>query len=149
MSEWSAVGEKAIQHFDSGFNCAESVFLAVAEAIGQGAELVNMATGFGGGVGRNGSLCGAISGAVLAVGLIHGRHSASDSRDPSYNIIGEFWKLFTAKFPGTLCCELTGVDLKSEAGAKEYKERIHGERCCPMVCFAASKMSELLTASQN
>jgi len=144
MSDWSTVGDKAVQHFDSGFNCAESVFLAITEKLGRGKELVFLATGFGGGVGRNGSVCGAISGAVLGVSLVHGRHTATDSRDPSYNIIGEFWKQFTQEFPATTCRELTGVDLKTEVGGKEYKERLHNERCCPLVRFAASKMCELL-----
>lgn len=149
MSDGNRVGEKAVQYFDSGYNCAESVYLAVAETLGEGTELVNLATGFGGGVGRNGSLCGAISGAVLAAGLKLGRHEASESRDPSYRIIGEFWREFSREFPGTLCRELTGVDLKTEAGSKEYRERIHAERCCALVRFAAEKMASLLQSAQK
>lgn len=68
--------ENARENFRLGLNCAESVLDAV---VGTGvikdfpAEIVALSTGFGGGVGQYGTVCGALTGAVMAVGSVHGR----------------------------------------------------------------------------
>jgi len=65
--------EKAVQIFNSGFNCAQAVFAAFADDLPEGTVL-KLATGFGGGIGRRGEICGA----VPVIGHKHGRAS----RDP-------------------------------------------------------------------
>jgi len=60
--------EQAKRNFNMGYNCAESVLLAVSEANGatrQRAQslIPRIATGFGGGIARNGDVCGALVGA--------------------------------------------------------------------------------------
>ena len=66
-------------HFNSGLNCAESVLLTLSGRLaGKNSVSIipRIATGFGGGVGRNGDICGALSGAVIAIGLALGRDKA-------------------------------------------------------------------------
>jgi len=68
--------ENARQNFKDGLNCAESVLEAV---ISTGIikdfppEVVAVSTGFGGGIGQFGTICGALAGATIAVGCVHGR----------------------------------------------------------------------------
>jgi C_GCAxxG_C_C family probable redox protein len=71
------VMEKAGIYFNNGFHCAEAVASAVLEALGMpSAEATAHATAFGGGFGRTfAEACGALSGALIAIGHLHGRRA--------------------------------------------------------------------------
>ena len=79
------VKERARKNFSRGFNCAECVLEAVLESIPTGLpkETLKLATGFGGGVGLFGDTCGAVTGAVMAVGAMHGRSELPGGEDRS------------------------------------------------------------------
>ncbi len=65
--------ELAEQFFLQGYNCAQSVFLAFAEEMGLSLDQAALISGgLGGGIGRMRELCGAIGGAVLAMGALNG-----------------------------------------------------------------------------
>lgn len=70
-----ATREQAQATFEAGFNCAEAVFLVATREFGLDVpEQVRLVTAFGGGVGRcKEEMCGAVAGAVLAVGALCGR----------------------------------------------------------------------------
>ena len=68
------VRRSAEDSFAAGFYCAESVVMAIAKAEGIESELLpRIATGFGGGMARTCGDCGAVTGAMMAVGLALGR----------------------------------------------------------------------------
>ncbi|NLG79566.1 MAG: C_GCAxxG_C_C family protein [Firmicutes bacterium] len=141
-------GELAVSYFDGGFNCAEATLKAVCEVLGiEHDRLPAVATAFGGGISRRGYTCGAVSGAAVAVGLLLGRMSASEARDPSYNTMGRFVDEFVGRFGTVMCKDISGVDFLTEEGQRKYKEYAHSERCCPAVRFAARRMCELLAAA--
>ncbi|MBU1041742.1 MAG: C-GCAxxG-C-C family protein [Proteobacteria bacterium] len=78
------VEQRAEELFESGLHCAEAVLAAVLE--GQGVDAAGFspraATAFGGGVGRSKqSLCGALSGGFIALGLLQGRDAAGEKWD--------------------------------------------------------------------
>lgn len=79
-----AVGELAGSYFGEQYHCAEAVAKAVLETLGHNPdESVACATAFGGGFGKSfQEACGALSGALIAIGQVHGR------RRP-----GECWEL--------------------------------------------------------
>jgi len=72
------VRKLAKENFRKGINCAESVYLALTDAglIDFPPETVALATGFGGGLGLSGGMCGALVAATMGIGAVHGR------RDP-------------------------------------------------------------------
>lgn len=141
-------GGLAVSYFDGGFNCAEATLKAVCEALGLEHDRVPAAaTAFGGGIARRGYTCGAVSGAAVAVGLMTGRMSARDARDPSYSTMGRFVDEFVEKFGTVMCKDISGVDFLTEEGQRKYKEYAHSEKCCPAVRFAASRICELLAAA--
>ena len=92
-------------NFKKGYNCAESIFLAFRELVAPelDAGLVRMVTGFGGGLGHAGCMCGALSSAEMIIGLFKGRTSNQEDREPSYNAAREFHDLFQERFGGTCC----------------------------------------------
>lgn len=143
------IEDQAKQYFNSGFNCAESVLLAVCSQMGYdpkeyGRCIPRMATGFGGGIARNGSICGALSGAIMALGLVLGRDEARESRDPCYPAADQFYNEFVERFGHSSCRELTGLDMKNEQDRKRYADTVHQERCNPMVAWAARRVMEII-----
>ena len=79
MSTSEAVTKQAIKNFQSGYNCAQSVLLALYGYLEPGSnnELVpKIAAGFGGGIGRCGSVCGALTGTIMAVGIKYAPNEA-------------------------------------------------------------------------
>jgi C_GCAxxG_C_C family probable redox protein len=71
----AAVKEKAKANFKTGLNCAECVFEAVISQVDTGLphETMCVMTGFGGGGGLFGDTCGAMIGAMAALGTVYGR----------------------------------------------------------------------------
>ena len=62
--------DKAIGYHNKGFNCAQSVFAALGEYTHwDEKQALAVPTGFGGGL-KSGEICGAISGAVMALGVV-------------------------------------------------------------------------------
>ena len=71
-------GDIAMNYFKQGLNCTECVMRAFMDMHDTGLpeEVICMGTGFGGGIGHTKNICGAITGACMAVGMVKGR------RDP-------------------------------------------------------------------
>ena len=125
--------ETAVQIFDQGNNCAQAVFLAYAEDFGMDKNLALSATvGFGGGMGRTQDVCGAVSGAIMVLGLGSG-FKEGDGRDKinlAYDKVGCFIEEFK-KQKGTIKCLdlLDGCNLSTEEGKIFFKDNNLRERC--------------------
>ena len=103
------VQNEAIIRHDSGFNCAQSVLLACREycpALDE-KELAAISAGFGGGA-RCGELCGAVSGALMAIGLANPFCDAedNDAKDKIAALAKEFTGRFAEERGGLRCAEL-------------------------------------------
>ena len=69
--------------YDKYSGCSQSVLLALQEGLGVGdGESFRAATVLSGGVARRGETCGALLGALMAVGLVEGRSRMPDT--PAY-----------------------------------------------------------------
>jgi len=139
--------EAAKRNFNSGFNCAESVLLAVRnqfESAGGDSIIPRVATGFGGGIGRNGDVCGALAGGVMAIGLALGRDNAEQSREPCYPAVDRLYNEFKTKFGSCECRELTNTNLKTPEGTTAYELGVHSEVCTPIVAWTAKKTYDLI-----
>jgi C_GCAxxG_C_C family probable redox protein len=138
-------------HFNSGFNCAESILLTLGGGLrhnNSGVFIPRIATGFGGGVGRNGDMCGALSGGVMAIGLALGRDKAEQSRDPCYAAVDRFYTDFVKEFGSSKCRELIGIDLKERVGSGSSDHPVHLERCNLIVAWAAKRANEIIADTQ-
>ena len=73
------VKKRAKNNFRTGLNCAESVFEAVMAYVDTGLprETLCLMTGFGGGGGLFGDTCGALVGAMAALGAVYGRRAGA------------------------------------------------------------------------
>jgi C_GCAxxG_C_C family probable redox protein len=128
------MGEQASQRsldlFKSGFFCAESVLLAIAENQGIQSDLIpKIATGFCSGISRTGGLCGAVSGAIMGINLAAGRSSPAESIELSYTLTQKLIGHFERQFGSVICRQLIGCDLATETGQQYFMENHLMERC--------------------
>jgi C_GCAxxG_C_C family probable redox protein len=124
------VPNRSRQLFESGFHCAESVLLAVAEHQGIKSDLIpKIATGFCGGIARTGNLCGAVSGAIMALNLAKGRTAPDQPVADNYAAVQKLLKKFDGRFGSTNCRDLIRCDLMTEEGRRYFKENHLIERC--------------------
>jgi C_GCAxxG_C_C family probable redox protein len=141
-------GKSSKDYFMEGGNCSESTLLGISEALGEKCKNIpQIASGFGGGFGRHGEICGAISGSVMAIGLVHGRKDLIDvaAKEKIYGIVDEYLKKFREKY-GTLSCrELTGCDMLTPEGLKKFTdEKAHANVCAPIVEFAEREALKII-----
>jgi C_GCAxxG_C_C family probable redox protein len=78
-----------------------------------------IASGFGGGIGNTGAVCGAVVGGVMAIGLIKERGNTLEGWFQMASVIQEFRRRFEAEMETISCRELTGVDLTAEEGQEQ------------------------------
>ncbi len=142
----SAMSRTAGVFFDSGFHCAESVLMSAKEALGErSSALPRIATGFGAGVGRKGSLCGALTGAIMGVGLAHGRRHPGQDRERAYALARRVYDRFRTRFGSPYCMDLIKVDLNTKAGMDKYHRlNMHAEKCARFVAGGARILEEEL-----
>lgn len=96
----------ALAHSESGLHCAESVASAISKLFcpDQAGIVCRMATGFGGGLaGSRQEACGALTGGVLAIGLLCGRTTPEQDRETAYRISTTYRERFMARFGASIC----------------------------------------------
>ncbi len=143
--------ERALELLDEKYNCAQSVFAACATDAGlTEAQRLALAAAFGGGVVGQGEICGALTGALMALGEMHSAVIAADPAaghdDPAagHNAVHakakELIAAFRAAHGSILCRELTGCLLHTEEGQRSFKERdVHHTVCAKLVAFATDR----------
>jgi len=140
--------EKAKKQFEKGFSCAPAVLSAYAERLGLEETLaLRIACGFGGGIGHTGRTCGAVTGAVMVIGLKHGQADLADeeSRQKTHELIKKFIDKFTKLHGSIECRELIGYDLSNSAGLKLARQSgIFQKECAGFVHDAARILEDIL-----
>lgn len=133
--------------FDAGLYCAESVALALLQAQGLDSDLLpKIATGFCSGMARTGGLCGAVSGAIMGIGLARGRSDPALPVQPAYDATRQLLHEFAAAFGSCDCgALLDGCDLDTSEGQIMFRKRQLGQRCRTFVGSAAEIAAHILT----
>ena len=140
----SRAGE-AKKQFEKGFLCAPAVLSTYSELFGlEKASALKIACGFGGGIGRTGKTCGAVTGAVMVIGLKHGQVNLADeeSRETTYKLAKEFIDKFTALHGSIECRELIGYDLSNPAELKSARASGVFQNKCPVFVYDAARILE-------
>jgi len=130
--------------FSEGFNCAQSTFYPFAVRSGILPEAaLKLTTGFGSGMVYRGETCGAVTGVMMAIGLIYGRSEANDydSKDKTYMLIKEMYKRFCNKHGSIVCKEL----LKLENNSPESWDRANSEGLFETHCPLFVKDAVIIT----
>jgi C_GCAxxG_C_C family probable redox protein len=145
------VRKSAEDSFASGFYCAESVVMAIAKAEGVDSELLpRVATGLGGGMARTCGDCGALTGAIMAVGLALGRSAETESVEPTFAATQRLIHEFEREFGGRDCQALLGgCDLATPEGQAMFKEQKLRQRCLRFTGGAAEIAARVIVEARG
>jgi hypothetical protein len=80
----------------------------------------------------------------MAIGIKYGRKSNDENPQATWSRVDEFITAFKERFGATSCRELTGLDIKTAEGFKEYYRSVHDYACTERIKFAIEKAAELL-----
>jgi C_GCAxxG_C_C family probable redox protein len=99
------VAQRARELLALSGNCAQSSFAALAEHLGPQSDLILKALTPFAGLGLRGDTCGAVTGSVMAIGMVLGRDRLDDqaAMQPSVRATRRFCGAFEAEFGGTAC----------------------------------------------
>jgi C_GCAxxG_C_C family probable redox protein len=133
MSELETI-KYSRQLFDKGYGCAEAVLISVAEFKNMKSDLIpRIASGFCGGIAKTNGMCGAVSGGVMAISMIHGRDTENDSQEIINSKIQKFIEEFKLAFHETGCTNLTRCDLSTKEGMEKFKANNLHMKCAGFV----------------
>ncbi len=102
-------GYKAAELFLQGYNCAQAVAVAYCDLTGLTEEFsAKMASSFGGGMGRQREVCGAVSGMLMVAGLLYGYAVPGDDRQKRlhYAMVQELCAQFRESAGSIVCREI-------------------------------------------
>ena len=141
--------DKAKALFLEGYNCSQAVLCAFEDITGFDRETAaRLASSFGGGMGRMREVCGAVSGALMVLGLAEGY---ADPKDPEakkahYHRVQEFAAHFKEKNGSIICRELlAGSGAKPGNEPESRTEAYYKKRpCAELVADAAGILEEML-----
>lgn len=124
---------KALELFNAGFNCAQSVFTPFAEECGiPRYQALKLATGLGAGMGRLQNTCGAVTGAILALGLYHGRSELTETQatEVTYQLVKTLVERFESLHGSSECRNILQLDLTTEDGQRVFREKNYRTTLC-------------------
>lgn len=137
--------EAAVGTFREGFNCSQAILSTYGGEFGLERETaLKAAAPFGGGMGSLGEVCGAVTGALVVIGLKYGHTEAKDkeTKARAYERTRDFAARFRSRH-GALCCrELLGCDLTTAEGMEKARQQGLFTELCPRFVRAAAEILE-------
>lgn len=137
--------DQAVVCFDNSFNCSQAVFSTYCESLGlDHAIALKIACGFGAGMGYSGETCGAVTGALMLIGLKYGKNTPEDNqaKDKTYALVQEFAKRFRELHGSLKCNELLPYDISIPEELKKAREEGLFTTVCPKLVKSAAMIVE-------
>ena len=127
--------------FENGYACSQAVFSALAPELGVSEEIaLKIASAFGGGMSRQGEVCGAVTGALMTLGLKYGSTSPNDD-DAIREASQELMRRFKEENGSLLCRELLGYRLNIPEEREKAKENGVFSTVCPLLVGNATQLA--------
>ena len=137
--------KSAVSCFKEGFSCSQALLSTYGTDFGLDRETaLKVAGAFGGGMGRMGEVCGAVTGAFMVIGLKHGMVKAEDNeaKGKTYELVREFVSKFKSRNGSIICRELLGYDLSIPEEMEQVKEKGLVNTLCPKFVRDAAEIIE-------
>jgi C_GCAxxG_C_C family probable redox protein len=141
------ISKLALKHGAEGRSCSEAIMLAFAPALGLEPSLaVKLASGFGGGMGISGEVCGALSAGCMVIGLRFGTDRVEDSygRQRTYLMVQELMERFRKSAGAVQCRELCFARLGKDQGFADVRKLDLPER---LIALAANALQDICSGS--
>ena len=144
-SKFTAVAERAKEHFESGYHCAESVLLAAAEYTGIKSPLLPaIASGFSNGITGNRGYCGALNGGVIAISMVYGQKTPGASVTENITAVRNLINEFNRHHASPMCSELSTCDLDTTDNKHDNRDNLLKNHCKEFIATAARIAASLL-----
>ncbi len=144
--------DRAVSAFKEGFLCSQAILSVYGDGLGLDRETaLKLAAGFGGGMGRSGQTCGAVTGALMVIGLAMGHVTAENKAGKAkiYRAVEDFMRAFEKRHGTVNCTQLLGHDLGDpEAYRKVMESRLFTTKC-PLFVESAARALERVLASDG
>jgi C_GCAxxG_C_C family probable redox protein len=141
----SEAQKTAEELFASGFHCAQSVIVALAKSNKVESNLLaQIATGFCGGMARTCGTCGALSAAVMGMGLKFGCHESDMPVDQCYLATQRLISQFEQEFGSRECHVLLGCDLGTTEGQATFRDNQLRVQCANIVSRSTQIAAEII-----
>ena len=138
--------EIAMELFEEGYNCAQSVFLAFEDMYEMDRKTaLKLSSSFGAGMGRLREVCGSVSGMFMVAGMLYGYDDpkATDVKTAHYARIQELAADFEAQNRSIVCRELLGLNVKKQEPTPEARtEEYYKKRPCKELVGMAAEIME-------
>ena len=139
--------EKASMYFEQKYHCSQAVLAAFANELGlTEQQALKLGGCFGAGMCK-GEVCGACTGALMALGLKHGQCDVDDlaSRKKTNDVTVSFLDEFQKTNGSYICRELLKCNLATQEGIEYAMEHnLFTEFCPQMVCSAVEIAGKLM-----
>jgi C_GCAxxG_C_C family probable redox protein len=140
--------DEALASFRNGFTCSSAVFSAFSDELGlDGDTAKKIACGFGAGISRTGNICGAVSGAIMVIGLKYGKTRQGDdaATEKTRAMVRTFMLEFTKRHGSVCCTELLGYNLgKPDEYEKARDSKLFVTKCPQLVGDAVAILKKIL-----
>ena len=141
--------EKAVDSFKGGLSCSQAILSTFSAEFGLNAELaLKISCPFGGGMGRTGQACGAVTGALMVIGLKFGQKQVSElqAKENTYKLVQSFITKFKSLHQNINCNDLIGFELHTPSGYEQATQaRVFIDKCPIYVRSAAQILEEILS----
>jgi C_GCAxxG_C_C family probable redox protein len=138
--------DSAVATFGKGFNCSQAVLSAFNKDLGLDDQAAaKIASGFGGGIGHMAETCGAVTGAIMVIGLKNGmsiQASPFKSNQAVYVVVDTFVKEFVKRNKSVKCRELLGCDISDHATLLKARQDGIFQTVCPKFVHDAVEILE-------
>ena len=140
--------DRAEELFRMGYNCCQSTFGAFCDVTGLTLdEAMKIASPFGAGFGKLREVCGAVTGALMVLGMLYGQYDMNDmeSRMKANKVNDEMMKRFKEKNETYICNNLLGCDISSPQGVQyALDNKLFIDFCPKMVESAVEILEEII-----
>jgi C_GCAxxG_C_C family probable redox protein len=137
---------KALTLFHDHYNCGQAILMAFGPAYGLPPKIAEkLGRPLGSGMGGKGFICGAVSAAVLILGLAQPEKSERHAKKEVYRAVREMMARFEARHGSIQCGNLLGVDLNTRLGPTKMKlSGFYQKKACPSFVLAVAEILEEL-----
>ncbi len=141
--------QKTVDLLTNGLNCSQAMLTVFGEPYGLTVEMASkLGRPLGGGMGHLAKTCGAVTAAVLILGLAKDHEEERKAREASFFSVQQLFRSFEARHGTTECKDLLGADMSSAEGMKKIQQENLVKNLCPAFVQDAAEILELLLASQ-
>jgi C_GCAxxG_C_C family probable redox protein len=124
--------ERTVDLFSTGLNCSQAILTVFGESYGLDAEMAaKLGRPLGAGIGHMAKTCGAVSAAVLILGMAKDHQDEGEARKVSHACVQDLFRRFTEAHGTTECKELLGADMSTVEGLQKIQEEKLVRKVCP------------------